>query len=186
MESDERAEQVERLFLSTFRRVRAYCARRTDEAAVADAVAEVYAVAWRRRRRMPADEDEAAVWLLAVAHRVLANQARGRRRWARLLRRVAEQGGTAEVVPAAGDPPDDGDPLRQALGRLPAGDQEVLRLAYWDELSHREIAVVLGISAGAVATRLHRARERLRPALTGGTPQESAHTETKETHDAER
>ncbi|MGK5531326.1 sigma factor-like helix-turn-helix DNA-binding protein, partial [Streptomyces sp. URMC 129] len=26
-------------------------------------------------------------------------------------------------------------------------------LAYWDELSHQDIAVVLGISPGAVATR---------------------------------
>ncbi|MFJ2651246.1 RNA polymerase sigma factor [Streptomyces sp. NPDC087420] len=193
MESDERVEQLERLFLSTFRRVRAYCLRRTDEATASDAVAEVYAIAWRRRKRVPPGEDDAAVWLLAIAHRVLANQARGQRRWSRLLRRVAEQGGgTAAVPPAVGDLGDAGDELRAALALLPAGDREVLRLAYWDELSHREIAVVLGISVGAVGTRLHRARERLRPALAPahrpthedtGTRED---TDTKETHDAGR
>jgi RNA polymerase sigma-70 factor (ECF subfamily) len=70
----------------------------------------------------------------------------------------------------------------------------VLRLAYWDELSHRDIATVLGISAGAVTTRLHRARERLRECLvethhttSRTTASRKAETlQTKETCDVER
>lgn len=74
--------------------------------------------------------DEAALWLLGVARWVLANQARGHLRWARLVRRMAEQGPPA---PAAGNPD-----LSAALARLSPADHEVLRLAYWDELPHRD------------------------------------------------
>ena len=49
----------------------------------------------------------------------------------------------------------------RALGRLGPDDQEILRLVAWEELARDEIAVVLGISRGAVRVRLHRARRRL-------------------------
>ncbi|MDT0342068.1 RNA polymerase sigma factor [Streptomyces litchfieldiae] len=161
MESEAQADEFDRLFRSTFRRVLAYCLRRTSETAAHDAVSEVYAVAWRKRRHVPDEEHDAALWLLGIARNVLANQARGQRRWARLIRRAAQQ--PAEPPPSVST---DGAPdLASALAALSAADQEILRLTYWDELPHRDIAVVLGISVGAVATRLHRARERLRAAL---------------------
>jgi RNA polymerase sigma-70 factor, ECF subfamily len=179
MESDEQAEQFDRLFRSTFRRVMAYCLRRTTETSANDAVSEVYAVAWRKRKRLPADEHDAAMWLLGVARNVLANQARGQRRWARLLRRAAEQ--PPPTPPAEGH--DQG--LSEAMASLSAADQEVLRLAYWDDLPPADIASVLGISAGAVSTRLHRARERLRPRLTTADHDEAKETkEPKEMHHA--
>ncbi|TDC67930.1 RNA polymerase sigma factor [Streptomyces hainanensis] len=158
---DDRAERFERLFRSTLRRVTAYCLRRTDRSAAHDAVSEVYAVAWRRRARLPDDDHQALLWLLGVARNVLANQARSQRRWFRLLRRAGER---AEVVTPAFDTgtPD----LDAALAALSDADREVLRLAYWDDLSHDDIAAVLGIGTGAVTTRLHRARQRLRPHLT--------------------
>jgi RNA polymerase sigma factor (sigma-70 family) len=179
MESDAQAEQFDRLFRSTFRRVMAYCLRRTTETAAHDAVSEVYAVAWRRRKRLPADEHEAALWLLGVARNVLANQARGQRRWARLLRRMAEQ-------PPPAPPAEHRDhDLSEAMAGLSATDQELLRLAYWDDLPNSDIAAVLGISVGAVSTRLHRARERLRPRLTTADHDEAKETEeTKEIHHA--
>jgi RNA polymerase sigma-70 factor, ECF subfamily len=180
MESDEQAEQFDRLFRSTFRRVMAYCLRRTTETAAHDAVSEVYAVAWRKRKRLPADEHEAALWLLGVARNVLANQSRGQRRWARLLRRVAEQ---PPPLPPPAEGHDQG--LNEAMASLSAADQEVLRLAYWDDLPPADIASVLGISAGAVSTRLHRARERLRPLLTTADHDEANETkEPKEMHHA--
>ena len=51
--------------------------------------------------------------------------------------------------------------LRTALGALRETDREILMLVAWEELSHAEIAQVLGISANAVAIRTHRARKRL-------------------------
>lgn len=48
-----------------------------------------------------------------------------------------------------------------AAGRLRPIDQEILRLAMWEEISHEEISLVLGIKRGAVKARLHRAKLNL-------------------------
>jgi len=53
------------------------------------------------------------------------------------------------------------DQVLAALDRLRDADREILRLAAWEELSHREIAQVVGCSDASVAVRLHRARNRL-------------------------
>ncbi|MFD3376451.1 MULTISPECIES: RNA polymerase sigma factor [unclassified Streptomyces] len=184
MNADERSERLEQLFRQTFRRVMAYCLRRAGEAAAHDAVAEVYAVAWRKRRQLPVDDEEAVLWLLGIARRVLANQARSQRRWARLLMRVAER--AEHDPPPATDPygaEDSGDGLTAALAQASDADRELLRLAYWDDLSRNDIATVLGISVGAVDTRLHRARQRLRQRLATASPHQDP---SKEKDHAER
>jgi DNA-directed RNA polymerase specialized sigma24 family protein len=44
---------------------------------------------------------------------------------------------------------------------LPDHEREALLLVAWDDLSAEQAARVLGISAGAVRVRIHRARKRL-------------------------
>jgi DNA-directed RNA polymerase specialized sigma24 family protein len=62
--------------------------------------------------------------------------------------------------------------VRRALGRLPAGDRELLQLTVWEGLRPRQIAAVLGVSPVAARSRLSRARARLREELArSGTPQ---------------
>jgi RNA polymerase sigma-70 factor, ECF subfamily len=51
--------------------------------------------------------------------------------------------------------------LRQALSQMPVEDREILVLKYIDGRPYREIAEMLGIPAGTVASRLHAARCRL-------------------------
>ena len=50
---------------------------------------------------------------------------------------------------------------RRAIDRLPAGQRVVLVLAKLERLSQREIAAALGLSEGAVESRLVRAMRRL-------------------------
>jgi RNA polymerase sigma factor (sigma-70 family) len=57
--------------------------------------------------------------------------------------------------------------LREALAEIPLDDQIALELAYWEGLSGREIAAALGLTENTARSRLARARERLRAALTG-------------------
>ena len=110
-------------------------------------------MAWRRVDRLP-DPEAALPWLLAIARRVLANQHRGTERRFRLgLRLRAEPQETAAVHSAE-------TPALEALSRMRPDDQELLRLLAWDGLSQAEAGIVLGISANAVAIRLHRARRR--------------------------
>ncbi len=49
----------------------------------------------------------------------------------------------------------------KAAARLRPKDQEVLQLAMWEELSHKEIATVLGSNVDGVKQRFHRAKRRL-------------------------
>ena len=123
-----------------------------------DVAAETFVIAWRKLDAIP---EEALPWLYAVARRVLANQRRGlgrRERLAALLR--------VEDVPTPMRVGDDIDgPAFLALASLSPADQELLRLVAWEELGNRQIAAVLGITANAVAIRLHRARSRFAEAL---------------------
>lgn len=59
------------------------------------------------------------------------------------------------------------DRLRSAIQRLPLGYRQVLMLVL-EDLSHADIAEVLGISESNVAVRLNRARKALKETLEAG------------------
>lgn len=59
--------------------------------------------------------------------------------------------------------------VMRELRRLPAEFREVLVLREIEDLSYREIAEVLGVPIGTVMSRLARARQMMRKALTGET-----------------
>ena len=56
--------------------------------------------------------------------------------------------------------------VRNALGRLPAEQREVLELAYFGGLSQSEIAERTGLPLGTVKTRARLALEKLRDRLS--------------------
>jgi RNA polymerase sigma-70 factor (ECF subfamily) len=142
-------------------RVLSYCLRRTAASDAADACAEVFAVAWRRRHDMPSGE-KALPWLYGVARKVIGHHWRGNRRRGNL---VARAGGRRAPPPLTPEDVlvehEDHVKVRQALSRLGEMDREVLMLAAWEGLSHSEIASVVGASLAAVDKRLVRAKKRL-------------------------
>jgi len=139
----------------------AYARRRTtDPTDAQDVVADTFTIAWRRLPEVP-EGDAALPWLYGVARRVLANQRRGNQRRADLSARLWSQapaGVDLESQVVAGD---ERRIVLVALSRLRPADRELLRLAVWEELPHRDIASVVGCSESSVAVRLHRARTRL-------------------------
>ncbi|MEV5357927.1 sigma-70 family RNA polymerase sigma factor [Streptomyces sp. NPDC093516] len=139
-----------------------YVARRLDGRAgeVEEVVAEVFTVAWRRRADLP---DAPLPWLYGVARNCLANTVRGHGRRRRLVDRLGNDDTAHGRHIAAGPEADTpGGWVHEALARLSPADQEVLRLAAWEDLGVDEIAVALGCGSRAAAMRLHRARRRLR------------------------
>lgn len=152
-----------KLYADHGREILAYALRRVgDPEDAADVLAETFLVAWRRSADIPVGP-EARLWLYGVARRTLANHRRGELRRARLNERLR-----AELADAISDwtPPEDGaGEAIAALGRLDPRDRELLRLTAWEELSPRQAATVLGLSAVAARSRLHRARRRLRREL---------------------
>ncbi len=131
---------------------------RLDE--VEEVVAEVFTVAWRRRRDLP---DAPLPWLYGVARNCLANAVRGYGRRRRLVDRLGnDEAAHGRHIMDSPDTEGPGAWVHEALARLSPADQEVLRLAAWEELGTDEIAVALGCGTRAAAMRLHRARNRLR------------------------
>lgn len=155
-------ERFKKLFDEHHRAVLGYFYRRLDPDEALDAAGDVFLVAWRKLSAVPGGED-ARKWLYAVAQRVLANHERAHRRSTRLVAKLAH---TPDLLP---DGPEtvvirrrEDQAVLNAVTALRPRDQEVLRLAYWDELPHLEIAALLGCSRRAVDVRLHRAIRRLR------------------------
>lgn len=155
------ASRFDRLYRAHHREVLAYCMRRANRADAEEVASEVFAIAWRRLEDVPTG-DGALPWLFGVARKTLANRWRAIRRRRRLLDRLRGLG------PDAPAPPElvvlrrvEHRLALEALGRLGERDQEVLRLAAWEKLSHRDIGRALGCSEQAAAQRVSRARKRL-------------------------
>ena len=153
--------RFEEMYSRYFRDVLAYCMRRGNADDAYDAANEVFAIAWRRLADVPAGE-EARPWLFVVAKRVLYRRRRGVKRFRRLVEKagsVRHHGGPdpeTVVVQRA-----EYAAVLQAASQLSVRDREVLNLAAWEGLPHREIAEILGCSIAAVDQRLHRAKQRL-------------------------
>jgi RNA polymerase sigma-70 factor (ECF subfamily) len=149
------------LYERNFREVLAYCMRRgpTDDAY--DSANEVFAIAWRRIEDVPHGES-ARPWLFVVARRVLYRRRRGVKRYRRLADKVKAVNQTSEPDPVAVVVRRaEYDAVVEAASRLSREDREVLTLAAWEGLPHREISQILGCSIAAVDQRLHRAKQRL-------------------------
>lgn len=145
------------------REILRYALRRSAEPEdAADVVAETFLVAWRRLGDVPLG-DEARLWLYATARRVLANHRRGAGRRTRLAQRLREE--LRRQLP--GEPVAERRGVLAALAGMEDNDRELLMLVGWEDLTPSEAAQVLGISAIAARTRLHRARRRLRARLAG-------------------
>jgi len=120
----------EELYRATYPRVLA-CARSVASREDADdAVAEAYAIAWRRQQDIRAGVELG--WMIGVARRVLAN-ARRRRRRAGALHALLDLQPKA-VAPDPAERVEDGD-LRAALMTLSPLDREAVLLAAWFDLS---------------------------------------------------
>jgi RNA polymerase sigma factor (sigma-70 family) len=149
------------LYERHYRDVYGYCRRRTAADRVDDAVADTFLTAWRNITDVPEGTD-ALPWLYSVAYRVLGHQWRSASRRAKLHSRLDSLGVTHAVAPEELLVLDQESRLvLDALSRLKPADQELLRLTVWEELRHKEIARVLGISVDAVKKRASRARKAL-------------------------
>ena len=152
--------RFQELYDRHFRDVLAYCLRRAPSADGYDAANEVFAIAWRRIEDVP--EGQAAVpWLFVVAKRVLYRRWRSTHRFRRLANRTMPAPSRALDPESVVVQRAEYDLVLEATSRLRPGDREVLYLAAWEGLPHRQIAEVLGCSPAAVDQRLYRAKQRL-------------------------
>lgn len=157
---DGESQRFEKIYVGHYDAVLRYCLRRSSSEDAMDAAAEVFVVAWRRRCEMP--EGHELPWLYGVARRVLAHQRRADDRRSATVARLRAVGSPVDAGPESQVVVHEEIRLMVAAAdRLGEADQEVLRLAGWEELDRDELAAALGCSANAATKRLNRALDRL-------------------------
>jgi RNA polymerase sigma-70 factor (ECF subfamily) len=130
-----------------------------------DAVQEALIVAWRDLRALR-DPDSFDAWLHRIVVRCVYRVAGGERRETR-RRQVGEA--VAASAPDVGRHVDNRDEIDRGFRRLTPEYRAVLVVHHYLGLSDHEAAEVLGIPAGTVKSRLHRATAAMRAAVEADT-----------------
>ena len=125
-----------------------------------DVLAVVFLEAWRKRDAIRFVDGSMLPWLLRTATYASSNLARSSRRHREALQRLPASESVA-VDPVDAENAD----VMIALRSLSLGDQQVLTLCVLEDLPAEDAGRVLGIRAGAVRTRLTRAKARPRERL---------------------
>jgi RNA polymerase sigma factor (sigma-70 family) len=153
----EDAQRFTRLYRRHHSDVRGFARRRVGVDAADEIVADTFLVAWRRIDDIP---DPAVPWLYRVALYEIANLRRRQVKQVRLGHALGRGSALAEMDQET-DASDLLNAVARAFGSLKERDQEILRLAAWEQVTMAEGAAVLGCSVSAFRMRLHRARARL-------------------------
>jgi RNA polymerase sigma-70 factor (ECF subfamily) len=137
-----------------------------------DAVQEVFLKVYRKAGGFR-PQGQVYTWLYRIATNHCLNQLRRRKvvRFLRLEGGRREDGGLAFDPPDSAPGPAESEAARRrwrqtksAIAALPPGQRAVLVLARFEGLSYKQIAATLGITVGAVESRLFRAMRNLEAA----------------------
>ncbi|GAA2130241.1 RNA polymerase sigma factor [Actinomadura napierensis] len=148
-----------------------YVAGRLGPQAADDVVAETFLAAFRRRTSFDPSRGAVRPWLFGIATNLIAQHRRTETRRYRVLARVGvdrDPGGHDDRVATSVSAESLQPSLARALAGLSGKDRDVVLLKALAQLSHEEIADVLGVPYGTVGSRLNRARRKLRAALPAG------------------
>src|SRR5262249_6336104 len=141
-----------------------------DQSEAEDIVQEVFSQAWRQATRYDRSRGNVAAWLLTLARSRAIDRLRSRR--ARpdhsaeggVLLDLADQAAPADVQLLSAEQVAR---VRAALEALPLLQRVAIELAYYEGLTHSEIAARLEQPLGTVKTRIRMGLHKLRESLAG-------------------
>ena len=135
-----------------------------------DIMATAFLELWRRRANVRIVDGSILPWLLVTTTNTARNSGRAALRYRRLLDSLPRQ---SETPDPTGDDlflsyrdALDKD-LARALGALNSTDLHLVSLVVFEEFTIADAAAVLGLTPGSAKTRMHRARQRMKVALSG-------------------
>src|SRR5262245_23654226 len=152
-------------------RVLNMAAAAVDRSAAEEIVQDVFVAVWRKATTFDTTRGSFQSWLLTITRNRIANELRRRGRGLETQSSAAD-GDWAEL-PAADPGPADSvwqdfrrQTLRAAVDSLPPKQRQALSLAFFDELTHEQVAAALDVPLGTAKTRIRSALEMLRGRLS--------------------
>ena len=138
-----------------------------DEGRSEEAVQETFLAVWRKSDSYSPGRGSVAAWLLTVARNRAIDVARSPRPY---LERRAEANVIELCAPvdllAQAQAREETGRLRGLLEQLPEAQRLVIALAFYGQLSHTEIAALLGLAPGTVKGRMRLGLKKLQTQMT--------------------
>jgi RNA polymerase sigma factor (sigma-70 family) len=135
-----------------------------DRPAAEDVTQQVFVRAWRSRSTYDGTRGALGAWLVGIARNCIADAFADRARQDRIVHAVTDDVRT-DPTPATLSGLDERVLVVSELDHLDAVPRRVMELAFFEELSHREIALELGLPLGTVKSHIRRSLARLRTRL---------------------
>jgi RNA polymerase sigma factor (sigma-70 family) len=127
-----------------------------------DVTQKVFVAAWTGRRTYKPERASLPAWLMGIARNKIVDTHERRARDKRIQNQVA-----ANVPPASLEPIDVAERLIVAdeIARLGSVPQQVLKLAFYEDLTHAQIAERLQLPPGTVKSHIRRSLLKLKSRL---------------------
>lgn len=137
----------------------------TSAAAAEELVQETLLAVWRKAASFDRSRAGAATWLFTIARNLRIDAARRERTALAYAVDVTDEPEAPEQPDAEVSATQREGRVREAMKTLPSDQAAVIRLAFFQEKAHSEIADALGIPLGTVKSRVRLAMARLRERL---------------------
>jgi RNA polymerase sigma-70 factor (ECF subfamily) len=143
-----------------------------DPAEAQDALQDVFLQIWSRAATYDPEQSSVFSWTVLLTRSRVIDRLRARGRHSRVVVASTEDTPTgaadASTVESAADTVEKNDEavrVRSVLNNLPFEQREAIELAFFEHLSHHEIAAQLGQPLGTVKARIRRGLLKLRQRL---------------------
>jgi RNA polymerase sigma-70 factor (ECF subfamily) len=137
--------------------------------AAEDIVQEVFASVWKNAESFDSSRGPVRPWILQIARSRVLNELRRR---SRKPADAERDGSELDELPDGARSPEQAlwdeyrrSAIRQAIGSLPESQRQALSLAFFEELTHEQVADALNVPLGTTKTRIRSGMQRLRLAL---------------------
>ncbi len=143
-----------------------------------EVVLDAFAQAWRDAARYDASRATAAGWLTTIVRTRALDLIRARSRRAKMADKVAAQPDESTAMGRRFPEADrsvlqaeEEDAISYALGALPMAQRKAIELAFYEGLTHHEVAERLREPLGTVKTRIRLGMQKLRDLLSDIAPE---------------
>ena len=166
-----RIEAFEHLVRQYASRITALCHARVRRADVAEDLAQETFLRGYRALATLADPDKVGAWLFGIAHRACLDWLKAKARTQVPFSALGPDQDPEELLPCNHEPhsdrpgADEVDRLLAEVEALPKDYREVIMLYYYQDLTYRDLAGILGVSPATINARLTKARALLRERL---------------------